>query len=432
MPALLCISIVFLCINVESTSWYGLSAIWGLLLWYIYRQQLDSMPRVRMYLLATCIACIAVLFPQTDVFSDDAHRYRWDGWVSAHGIDPYSGAPVDASFEHLAHRADHVRYPESINNNTLKTIYPPGAQHVFALLVRVCGTHPIAFKAGWLAICCSLVAGTLVLLWHRPQAVVMFLLVLLSPIYLLHGFMDIHVDTLMGLVVICSIALCTHGHAAGSLGAAFLGFAITLKYLPVVLLAAAMRSATLATTISRMRYLLIVLATVTAIYAPFYGSDVLGSLGVFAASWQANSLLAWAGNLVMQPYATRIMLMGLAALMVAIVMYRWRTDLLWASTLSITTLLVFSPVVHPWYLALPLMMCVVAPSRSVVVWSITVCTYAYTYTSYKGNGEWFEHPIALAIEFVPVLIAYAFDIIRGPLLLGNKQRVRGIAGADRE
>ncbi|MFN4985977.1 MAG: hypothetical protein ACK5GI_07530 [Ignavibacteria bacterium] len=432
MLALLCISIVFFCINVESTSWYGLSTIWGLLLWHIYRQRLESMSRVRMYLLATCIACIAVLFPQTDVFSDDAHRYRWDGWVAAHGIDPYSAAPIDASLSQLAHQADNVRYPESINNGTLKTIYPPGAQYVFALIVRVCGTQPIAFKAGWLIVCCSLVAVTLTQLWRRPQAAVMFLLVLLSPVYLLHGFMDIHVDTLMGLIVICSIALGMHSQLGTSLGAVIFGFAITLKYLPLLLLPATMRSAISSAAIGRTSYLIIALTTVVAAYVPFYGSDVLGSLGVFAASWQANSLLASVGNLVMQPYATRIMLMGLAALMMAVVIYRWRSDLLWASTLCITTLLVFSPVVHPWYLALPLMMCVVAPSRSVIVWSITVCTYAYTYTSYKGNGEWFEHPIALGIEFVPVMIAYAIDIISGPLLLGNKQRVSGIAGVDRK
>jgi len=431
MLALLCISIVVCCINVESTSWYGLSSIWGLTLWYVYRFGMDNLPRVRLYLLATCISCIAILFPQTDVFSDDAHRYRWDGWVTAHGVDPYAAAPMDTSLAGLAHTAGTVRYPESINNNALKTIYPAGAQHVFAALVRLCGTHALAFKAGWIAICCSLVGLSLVLLWHNSQATVMFLLVLLSPIYLFHGFMDIHVDTLMGLVVACAVALSMQRTYSAAVSAIMLGFAITLKYLPLMLLPALMHTAGLVGAVRRTTYLFIVLLTAVCIYIPFLGSDVLGSLGVFAAAWQANSLFAWAGNLVMQPHVTRIMLMGLAVLMMTIVIFRWRSDLLWASTLCITTLLVFSPVVHPWYLALPLIMGAVAPSRSAIVWTITICTYAYTYTSYKGNGEWFEHPIALGIEFVPVLIAYAVDVGRGPLLLGNKQRVRRTAGVDR-
>lgn len=376
-----------------------------------------------MYLLVTWIACIAVLFPQTDVFSDDAHRYRWDGWVAAHDIDPYAAAPVDTTLAQLAHRAEHVRYPESINNNTLKTIYPAGAQHVFALIVRLFGTQALAFKAGWLAICCALITLTLVLLWHSPQLVVMFLLVLLSPIYLFHGFMDIHVDTLMGLVVIAGVALSARSPLSGTLSAVMFGFAITLKYLPLMLLPAMMRTVGVAKTVRSSTYLFVVLSTIAIVYIPFYGSDVLGSLGVFTASWQANSLLAWLGNLVMQPHTTRIVLMGLAVLMMALVIYRWRSDLLWASSLCITTLLVFSPVVHPWYLALPLMMCVAAPSRSIIVWSITVCTYAYAYTSYKGNGEWFEHPIALGIEFVPLMIAYAIDVIRGPLLLRDQHRM---------
>lgn len=53
-----------------------------------------------------------------------------------------------------------------------------------------------------------------------------------------------------------------------------------------------------------------------------------------------------------------------------------------------------------------------------------MCVYSVFYTTYKGDGVWFEHPIALAIEYIPVMFALARDIQRGPLLLRDEQRAR--------
>ena len=68
------------------------------------------------------------------------------------------------------------------------------------------------------------------------------------------------------------------------------------------------------------------------------------------------------------------------------------------------------------------MLLLIAPMRSSIVWTITMCVYGITYQMYKGNGVWFDDPIALAVEYVPVYVAFAVDIYRGPLLLGDEQR----------
>ena len=49
--------------------------------------------------------------------------------------------------------------------------------------------------------------------------------------------------------------------------------------------------------------------------------------------------------------------------------------------------------------------------------------YGIAYTHYKGDGVWIDHPIALVCEFVPVVIALALDVQRGPLLFRDEHRV---------
>lgn len=416
--------------DIISAVWCAHSLLWGILAWHIYTTGQDTL-RTRWILIATLVASVIVLFPATDVLSDDAHRYRWDGWVQMHGLDPYQAAPTDSGLISLRHQSDGVSYPESINNNALRTIYPPGAQHVFAIIVRLCGTSPLGFKSGWIALCVVFVVSTVVLLWTSSRMLVLYLVVLLSPIFLLHGMMDIHVDIIMGLAVMLSFVALQRTRLSSYLASSIFGFSIALKYLPLLLLPAFARQSADSNS-ERLHRLLITAATIGIFYMPFMGSSVLGSLGVFTSTWQANSFLAWLGNLVFDPSITRSILMCCAAILMFGLVFVWREHVMWCCSMMVLTLMVFSPVVHAWYIALPLVLWVLAPSRTPLIWGITMCVYGTTYANYKGNGVWFDNPVALAIECIPVMIAYAIDVWSGPLLLGDQHRMVLAGSSDRE
>jgi alpha-1,6-mannosyltransferase len=409
--------------------WFVLSAAWGFLMWKLTVGSTTELRTLRRLLVVVCGVCISALFIHTDLLSDDAHRYRWDGWVASHGIDPYSAAPVDSSLAHLAHQSAGVSYPTDINNNTLKTIYPPASQIVFRSVVAVGGTSPLGFKAGWVGLCLVIVVLTLVALWSNIVLSALYLSIIASPIFLLHGFMDIHVDVLMALTVGLAVAILYKTARIHSAAHLLLGFATALKYLPVFLV---QHFTTYNSTTSRevIQRAALIIVGIGAVYLPFIGSDVLGSLGVFAAAWQANSLLAWLGNNVMQPASTRLALMAIAVLGLILILLRYRSKPEWAAGLMVMLVLLCSPVVHPWYLALPLVLMLVAPMRSSIVWTITICVYGITYQMYKGNGVWYDNPIALAVEYVPVYVAFAVDIYRGPLLLGDEQRASVATSVD--
>jgi hypothetical protein len=302
-------------------------------------------------------------------------------------------------------------------------------QYVFASIVRCCGTSPLGFKSGWIALCAVIIAASVIMLWSNDRMLALYLAVLLSPVYLLHGMMDIHVDIVMGLIVMLALIAMQRTGWASKLASGIYGYAITLKYLPLLLLPAfvQLRASSKKETLQRI---LIITATIAFLYMPFTSANVLGSLGAFTSAWQANSLLASIGNLVFDPSITRMVLMLCAAVMMLGLLIMWREHLLWCCSMIVLTLMVFSPVVHAWYIALPLMLWILAPSRTPLVWGVSMCVYGLTYANYKGNGVWYDNPVALGFEYIPVMIAFAIDVWRGPLLLSDQHGVSLTSSSD--
>ncbi|NQW53105.1 MAG: DUF2029 domain-containing protein [Rhodospirillales bacterium] len=85
------------------------------------------------------IAVVAValrlsMLPAAPHLSTDAYRYVWDGRVQAAGINPYRHIPADPALEALR---DTEIFPNINRADYAPTIYPPAAQMLFQLVVRV-------------------------------------------------------------------------------------------------------------------------------------------------------------------------------------------------------------------------------------------------------------------------------------------------------
>ena len=76
--------------------------------------------------------------------SSDVFRYVWDGKVQNAGIDPYRFVPADPA---LARLRDTAIYPRVNRAEIARTIYPPFAEAVFALVARV-SRHRVRDEGG--------------------------------------------------------------------------------------------------------------------------------------------------------------------------------------------------------------------------------------------------------------------------------------------
>lgn len=356
----------------------------------------------------------------TGVYSNDLLRYRWDGHVAAHGVNPYHYAPNSPEVRHLQFKEGMSAYPDDLTYPGLRTIYPAGSQILFFTAAYVGGGTDRGFQ---LTLWAFVLLGAGALYWLcSPSQRVWCLVVFTSPVFVLHGAMDLHTDVFMALATAIAFALLARSKVWPS--AIAIGIAITVKYLPLLALPVLYRGRT---TQQKVLVTIVVVATVLVIYLPFLDSHSLESLGLFVKKWQSNSAMFALFMLVLDETMVRFLMLAIGLSAAAVIWWKYRSQPAVATALSIIAIMVASPVVHPWYLLLPVMILPFVPLRSTLVWTATVFVYGIAYENFKGNGVWYDHPVALAIEYVPVITALAVDVARGPLLLGDKYSPNGIS-----
>jgi hypothetical protein len=182
--------------------------------------------------------------------SDDLYRYAWDGSVQASGVDPYRYPPNDEALRAL--RTDWL-FPDAvaggqtceqigrdedctrINRPDVRTIYPPLAQ-VWFLGGHLAGASEHR-DLGWQVVALVADVATCVLLWsllvragRDPRWVAAFAW---SPVAVLEGVQNGHVDGLAAFFVLAAVAVAGRRPAASG---ALLGVAAMVKLYPALLL----------------------------------------------------------------------------------------------------------------------------------------------------------------------------------------------------
>lgn len=386
-------------------AWFAMSALWAAAAFILLRQQ-PILTKSTIVVIA-CFGILAHAFSAAPigVLSGDVHRYQWDGRVINDGIDPYAYPPNADSLAPLHEAMGREKSLSLLTFNHLRTIYPPAAEYFFAISTAIA-----PYGLGWklptlLMIGASCWALVLLLrgMGRRPEGALAFVL---SPVVLLHGTMDVHIDVVMTAFALWSLVVWRKGwwSAAGCL----LGIAVGIKILPILLLPWMLRRTA---TKHRIALLLTMAATLVALYAPFFGPHVFESLADFSARFAANSLFGTTLVQILPVPLARVALLLLFVLFLALLWFR-KVEPLRSMTSAFLFLLVFSPIVHPWYLIILVALGVLVPMRSVLVFGTTIAVSGVSILVYSKGGVWFEHPALLAFEYVSVLLALFIDVQR--------------------
>ena len=173
--------------------------------------------------------------PARQFLSDDAFRYRWDGKVLWHGINPYRYAPADPAFDHFRTQPLDL----AVARPDLRTVYPPLAETLFALGYALTPARLLGLQALLLL---SEVAAWLLLLrelQRRGLPLASILLMVWSPLLIFQGYLPGHVDMLMLPFIVLFIALLERGSALAA--AAALALACLIKPHAVIFAPAALK-----------------------------------------------------------------------------------------------------------------------------------------------------------------------------------------------
>ncbi|HEY0809887.1 MAG TPA: hypothetical protein VGD49_06975 [Longimicrobiales bacterium] len=345
-------------------------------------------------LLAVAVVLRVPMFFTQPSLSDDVWRYIHDGRAQLAGVNPYTYAP-----EHPATAA--YRGPEfsRINHPELPTIYPPLAQYAF----RAIAWFPaplLAWRVLLLAAELAMLLAAAVLLRQRSASVNNLALYAWHPLAIVETTGNAHVEALGVAFLVGALALAARDRQlrAGVVLAA--SIATKLVAAPIAFITA--RS---------FRLPFAVLATVAVLYAPFvlHGEDALGSLGLFARSWESNGSLYSLFAPLIGPQVYR--LSAAAVLLGCIALLRIRNiDVIDAVAAYFLALFILAPVVHPWYL---LWLLALLPLRrrafdafgvAALYWTVSVALAYTALHQQQVYGEWRVPGWFLLLQYGPMFV----------------------------
>lgn len=284
------------------------------------------------------------------LLSSDLYRYLWDGRVQWAGISPYRYPPAAAELTPLR---EETVYP-NINRPTKVTVYPPGAQAVFALVARVAPNSIVAWRVFLLVSEIATVALLLALLRRTRSSSAAVIVYAWSPLVVFEGVQAGHVDLVVIPLMLAALAWRQGGSSVRA--GIVLGGAVLVKLYPLVLLPAWWRP-------RDWRFPAAVAATVALGYLPHAATVGLGAAGFlpeYLGSAEDHNIglralltypLGLTGELA------RAVAMGvLFALMAGVVAWIGRANggdaagMTRAGALAVGTYLLLVPTsMHPWY-----------------------------------------------------------------------------------
>ena len=363
--------------------------------------------------LAVVLTMLALL--GNPILEDDYYRYLWDAFRFASDGTPYGVAP-SAFFDDATVPPMFQNILNFINYPDIATIYGPVLQAFFLVGYAIAPGSVFALQS----LNAVIVLATLLLLARCGAKPRWLLLYAVSPLVLKESVMTAHPDALTGLLALAAFAIC--GGRWLWVGGATLGLAVASKVsagilVPFLWVRGGPRASAA------------FIGILIVCYLPFFllaGSDMT-SLANFAQNWHFNPLLYAVLESVAGPHVGRV-LAAIAIVAIAASLY-WRDarvvfprPKIPPADVVLGALLLFSPVVNPWYLLWLLPFAVLRPSR--IVWAATFIlplSYFNGTNWLTSSGQAFDvNVIVMAVEMVALAVAAVFDWVRPLAVVTNE------------
>ncbi|OWP63258.1 hypothetical protein CDA63_09525 [Hymenobacter amundsenii] len=374
--------------------------------------------------------------PALPAFSDDYHRFRWDGLLLAtEGLNPYRyrpdelvvppGKPADQNEKLITNNRQLPAIYPRLNSPQYYSVYPPVDQALFGVAAWLAPDLEWGFVVALRGL---LLLGEVATAWLLLAVLRRFRLpperalwYLLNPLVLVELTGNLHFEGLVGGFVLLMLWLLTRGRAAAAGGA--LALAVATKLLPLLVLPLLLRRLPLP---KLVWFGLGLAAGLAALFAPFLSLELVENIGrslnLYFRSFEFNAsfyYLARAGGEWLTGYnqIARIgpalaLLTALGGLLLAATERRptWAT-LPQALLLLLTLYFLLATTVHPWYLAPLVLLSTFTRARYALVWSSMV---VLSYSAYRTSA-YTENLWLIGLEYTVVLVVLALDVRRGRL-----------------
>lgn len=352
------------------------------------------------------------------LMEDDHFRYMLDGAMVAHGLNPYAHAPADLLTGVAGVPAALVEAGRAsitgINFPELRSIYPGGAQALFALahLIKPWGLDGLRLV---LLAAEMLTAVLLWLLLRRLGKPVLFVaLVWCNPLLAFSLTGQAHIDAALATALLAAL-LATH-HRAGLAAGFCLGFAAAIKLWPALLAPLLVRwlwpDRRVAT-----GFVVMLALTLAVLCGPLALSSLSARSGLvaYASGWSVNNApYAWisisfyhwigpgTGERLLRGLVMLIAILG--SLAIARRPLAGLADLTRRAAFLAAGLFYLSPAQFPWYCAGFMPLAAASGAWGLMAASVGLPIYFLFFPlSELGLGNWHGYGIA-ALHLIAVLL----------------------------
>jgi alpha-1,6-mannosyltransferase len=330
---------------------------------------------------------------------DDIHRYVWDGRLQRLGYNPYLAIPSDPALAAL-----HTPDTRTLNNPGVPSPYPPGAQ-LFFRAVTTLAESTFAMKMAFVICDLAIIVVLLDILRATGQAAHWVLAYAWHPLLATEVAGSGHIDIVGTLLLVMSFAALLRGWR--TVAALTLGLAISVKFLPVVLLPLYWKRV-------RAGDAALAAAVVGILYMPFldHWRVPIGSLRIYVRHFRFNDPLFATLERVAapQPLVALAILVGV----VSAVWMRRKSPALppdafaWPMAAS----LLFAPAAYPWYLLWLLPFLRSTSTLPLAVWTVSIIPTFYVWHLRRIGRPWRVPDWIMLLEYGTVVLVALIVALR--------------------
>jgi len=359
-----------------------------------------------LYLFLTLAILVRIVFLFTiPVGSDDIYRYLWDGKTQDAGINPYLYKPVDKELNFL--QSDIL--PAKMNFQDMKTIYFPLSQWLFYIGYKISGESVWAYK---LLLLISEIL-TLFLLFKILEKLKTnkkyVLLYALAPLPIIQFAVDAHLDG-FGLPLLLAF-IYFYLEEKKILSAIFLGLSFSIKPVGVLILPILFLREKKIT--GKLIITVVPFIAFGIQFVPYiFTSNPFEAFLIYTRNWFYNGMFFNLLNTVIHNNQTSRFWCSVLLIMSLVPVYFSKKEFLDRIYFAVMLLMVFSPVVHPWYISWVLILSVITKKWSGIYFSAAASLTSLTVLNYQLNGVWKDYLLVQLIEYVPVVVLLVYEFLK--------------------
>jgi len=430
--------------GLERTDFFRLITLYGALCFLSFKLIQLLKTDLRLLIMLAIIFRMIFLLALPNL-SQDYFRFIWDGRLIAEGWNPYQYIPnelIEMQNFSISQSRELIAGMGSLSAGHFSN-YPPLNQLIFAISGWLSSSSILGSVIIFRIVIILADIGTLIFGRKLLKSIGLpehqIFWYILNPFVIIEMTGNLHFEAVMVFFLVLSIYLLHKGKWFWS--AVLLGFSISVKLLPLMFLPLLLRyflkgRASTALSLTSLKshpersrridglkkvflYYILCISTVVITFLPFYSAEVVSnffsSVGLWFGKFEFNAsiyyVIRWIGfqvkgyNIIetvgkLLPVITVLIILGLSFFR----KYQNTKQLLINMLFAITVYLLLSTTVHPWYLAIPLVLSVFTELKYVIVWSVLVMLSYYAYS----NPEYQESLWLVALEYIAV---FSFMIV---------------------